>query len=271
MDLIHVNQQLCTRCGLCARVCPYVVLAVDPQTGPHVIRDKCIACGHCVAVCPTEAINNRKTPREKQLPATAPLPGEEETAYLLRARRTIRWYQKRRVSREKIAKVLDIARFAPTGSNSQGISYRVIDNRETIRAISKAVIDWEKHETANNPHVTPLFEAQIERYTKNREDSILFDAPCLIIALSSYDSPKRARENAILSMIYAQLYAPSLGLGTCWAGVFEGCVNAGWQPLLDILDLPENMTFSGGMVIGYPNYHYQRLADREPLNITWAS
>lgn len=271
MNLIQVDPARCTRCGLCARVCPYVVLEVDPANGPHVIRDTCIACGHCVAVCPTEAIDNRKSPLSRQLPATEPVLNEKTAAYFLRARRTIRWYQKRRVSREKITKILDMARFAPTGSNSQGISWLIIDNPETIRAVSKAVIEWEKQETTQNPHASPLFEAQIERFLKNKEDSILFNAPCLIIALSPYDSPKRARENAILSMIYAQLYAPSLGLGTCWAGVFEGCVNAGWSPLLNILNLTEKMTFAGGMVIGYPNYTHKRLTDRAPLNIRWAS
>lgn len=269
MSLIQVNLTQCTRCGLCARICPYVVLDVDPQKGPHVIRNKCIACGHCVAVCPTEAIDNRKSPRAKQTPPPSYVLDEKTAADFLRSRRTIRWYQKRLVPRAKVTKMLDMARFAPTGSNSQGISWLVIDHPEIISAVSNAVLTWEKEELADNQHASPLFEAQIERQTKKGEDPILFNAPCLIIALSSYDAPKRVRENAILSMIYAQLYAPVLGLGTCWAGVFESCVNAGWKPLLDILDLPENMTFAGGMVTGYPAYSYRQLVDRDPLEMRW--
>jgi len=269
MSMIQVDLTRCTRCGLCARICPYVVLEVDRQNGPHVIRDTCIACGHCVAACPTEAIDNRKSPRIKQISAPA-TPLDEKTAVdFLRARRTIRWYQKRQVPRAEISKLLDMARFAPTGSNSQGISWLVIDTPETIRAISEAVVTWEKETLATNPQTSPLLEAQVERHAKNREDPILFNAPCLIIALSSYGTPRRIRENAILSMIYAQLYAPSLGLGTCWAGVFESCVNAGWPPLLEVLDLPEKMTFAGGMVTGYPAYSFRQLVERNPLDIRW--
>lgn len=271
MDLIQVDLTRCTRCGLCARICPYVVLDVDMQKGPYVIRDNCIACGHCVAVCPEDAIDNRKSPRSGQRPAPETVLDEKTAADFLRSRRTIRWYRKRRVSRRKIEKMLDMARFAPTGSNSQGISWLIIDNPEIIHAASDAVIAWEKETLEINPHASPLFDAQIERYSKKREDSILFNAPCLVIALSRHDLPKRVRENAILCMIYAQLYAPSLGLGTCWAGVLEGCVNAKWQPLLDILDLPEDRVFAGAMVTGYPNYRHKQLVDRNPPDVRWAS
>ncbi|MDR1310918.1 MAG: nitroreductase family protein [Burkholderiaceae bacterium] len=269
MGLIALDYGKCSKCGLCVRVCPYVVLEMDPANGPRVVRDKCIACGHCVAVCPRAALDNNKAPRKNQPADTGTPFSEADSAWYLRARRTVRWYQKKPVARGKITRWLDIARFAPTASNTQGIVWLIIDNPLTIQSVARAVIAWEQSEVANNPNPFPIFEAQLDRYGRG-EDSILFGAPCLIVALSVYSSQKRARENAVLSMMYAQLHAPSLGLGTCWAGVLEACVGAGWQPLLDVLNLPPDHTFCGAMVVGYPNYRYHNLTDREPLALIWA-
>jgi nitroreductase len=70
-------------------------------------------------------------------------------------------------------------------------------------------------------------------------------------------------------LAYAELYAPSMGLGTCITGFFNGCAASGYKPLLDILNLPENMHVTGGLMVGYPKYTYRRLADRNPLQIYW--
>jgi nitroreductase len=60
----------------------------------------------------------------------------------LRSRRSIRNYQQRVVPREKILRLLDSARFAPTACNSQGVSYQVVDNPETLCRITAITIDW---------------------------------------------------------------------------------------------------------------------------------
>jgi nitroreductase len=77
------------------------------------------------------------------------------------------------------------------------------------------------------------------------------------------------RDNAYLSIAYAQLYATAIGLGTCWAGLFEYCAASGYEPLLGLLNLPENMKAVSGLMVGYPQYAYKRLVDRNPLQVTW--
>jgi nitroreductase len=74
---------------------------------------------------------------------------------------------------------------------------------------------------------------------------------------------------AIFSLAYAELYAPSIGLGTCGAGFFEVCAAAEYQPLLNLLNLPENMSVTGGIMVGYPQFTHKRMVDRNPLQITW--
>ena len=63
-------------------------------------------------------------------------------------------------------------------------------------------------------------------YSEQGLDNILRDAPHLILAMAQKDFV-RGRENSVFSLAYLELFAPSLGLGSCWAGIVEMCIFAG--------------------------------------------
>ncbi|EGO65745.1 nitroreductase family protein [Acetonema longum] len=273
MDLIQVDQEKCIKCGHCAQVCPVGVIGMG-QYGPMVSGQHCIACGHCVAICPTEALDNVHSPLAGQPPLEKmPVWDADAAARFLRSRRSVRAYQKTAVSREKIRQLLDIARFAPTASNSQGVAYRVIDHSDTLRSITAAVIDWVEKALKTPPWAGSSYEApltaQIASFRQSGKDVILRDAPCLVVAMADKSFLPTGRDNAHFSLSYAELYASSIGLGTCWAGFVEACAVANYQPLLDLLNLPENMSVTGAVMVGYPQYAYKRLVDRKPLQIVW--
>ena len=76
MTTILVDQDLCTRCGICSVVCPASIIdPADENTLPRVPEEKagmCIRCGHCEAHCPTQAILlNERTDNKVLLPAGA--------------------------------------------------------------------------------------------------------------------------------------------------------------------------------------------------------
>jgi len=98
---------------------------------------------------------------------------------------------------------------------------------------------------------------------------VLGGAPCLVIAIAAKKFLPRGRDNTHFSLAYAELYAPAIALGTCWAGYFELCATMGYQPLLSLLNLPEDMVITGGLMVGYRQYTYQRLVDRNPLQVSW--
>ena len=56
-----VNQDLCTACGLCVRVCPYDAIHADPKTKTKAVvtAAKCAGCGACAAECNQGAITMR--------------------------------------------------------------------------------------------------------------------------------------------------------------------------------------------------------------------
>ena len=269
MNMIQVDQEKCIRCGFCAEVCPMGVISMGEE-GPQATKQHCIACGHCVAVCPQAALDNVKAPLAKQLlQEKAPVLDADTAARFLRARRSIRHYKQDAVPREKILQLLDIARLAPTGGNSQGVAYHVIDNVDTLHKVTAATVDWMEELVQKDSPWAPYFVGAVDNYRKTGQDVILRDAPCLIVAITPKSFLPRGRDNTHFSLAYSELYAQAIELGTCWAGFFEGCASTGYQPLVKLLNLSEDMAVTGGLMVGYPKYTYKRLVDRNPLKVTW--
>ena len=61
----------------------------------------------------------------------------EQMLHAVKSRRTIRQYTQRRPTREELETILEAARFSPTASNAQNVSYIVISERmEELRALA---------------------------------------------------------------------------------------------------------------------------------------
>lgn len=264
MSIIQLDEAKCVRCGICVAECPALVMKMS-EKGPEEISPKsCIACGHCVAVCPHAAIDNRLTPLVQQISVEAPAFDKEAAGRFLRSRRSIRTYQKKPVPREVLKELVDMARMAPTGSNSQGISYIVVEDRKILDAAVAAIVDW----LETTPLGQSYFKSMIVAYRQNGTDTILRGAPHLVLALADQDF-RWARENSIFSLAYLELYAPVLGVGSCWAGIFEACAFSGYEPLLKLFNIPEGKKITGAVMAGYPLFRYQRLPERNPLEVTF--
>ncbi|GEA34199.1 nitroreductase family protein [Clostridium diolis] len=271
-NFIKVNSEKCTKCGLCVKICRGTLVMSD--LGPKVDRDLCIECGHCVAVCPNGALDSTKTPLDNQVQIQKEkLMDSDIAATFLRSRRSIRAFQKRDVSRDIISELLNIARFAPTACNSQGLSYHVIDNHKILHEITSIIADWteesiENGVLKNSPWVQNTVST-IAQYRNDNKDTILRDAPCLVIATVPREQKELGRDNTHFSLTYVQLYAQTLGLGTCWSGLFEYCSMAEYEPLLRLLNISKDRVVTGALLVGYPLYKFKRLVDRNPLEITW--
>lgn len=265
MGLITVNEEKCIKCGFCVEECPTSVLKMEP-TGPVEVKGgSCIACGHCVAVCPKDAMDNEKSPlaAQSEIGEMTKLSKEEAKSFL-RSRRSIRSYQNKPVEREKLLQLVEVAHFAPTASNSQGISYLIIDDKKTIEAVVEECIIWaENHQTWSK-----YLAGMIKEYRENKVDRILRNAPSIIISLADKDF-YNGRENSIFSLTYLELYAPSLGLGSCWAGVFELCARSEDSPMNKLLHIPEEKKITGCVMVGYPKHKFKRFTERLPLSVSF--
>jgi heterodisulfide reductase subunit A len=69
MEKAIVDEDRCSKCGLCVEVCPYGAITLDPKERFAVVDDvKCRACGLCANTCPSNAITVRNS-RDSQFNA----------------------------------------------------------------------------------------------------------------------------------------------------------------------------------------------------------
>jgi nitroreductase/NAD-dependent dihydropyrimidine dehydrogenase PreA subunit len=267
--LLVADPDLCTLCGICSDTCPRGIISVDGELPGVASPGNCMACGHCVAVCPEAALDNALAPLAAQPPLESfPVLDPATAAAFLRSRRSIRTYRQEPVPRETLLQLLEIARFAPSGSNSQGLSYLVVTDRDVLRHVVRLVVEWLAKEVAAGEAWTAPYAGMVEKHRATGTDVILRGAPCLIVATAPRDF-RSGHENSRYSLEYVELYATSLGLGTCWAGFFEHCAAAEGSPVPGVLGLPGDTAIVGALMVGYPRYTYQRLVDRDPLRVSW--
>ena len=269
MNLLTVDRSRCVQCGLCVSVCPRGLIRLK-EGWPSLDKPfLCVACGHCVAVCPASALDHERTPLAEQLPLRDCRRPEPESALLfLRSRRSSRCFDPKPVSRDLLRQLLKAARFAPSGGNSQGISYQVIDSRPQLRQLTASTVAWMEEPAQALSPKAPVYAQYVAMVRQGGCDSILRDAPALILGTAA-KSFARGRENTLLALEYAELYASALGLGTCWAGLLEDAAFAGYPPLLEALRLPGEKQLTGALMAGFPKIVFQRLVDRQPLDITF--
>lgn len=263
--MIMVDQEKCIQCGACVKECPTLVLSMGSAGAAVVSPENCIICGHCVAVCPSEAVDHTDTPLEGQTDLTrfAKFSAEEAERFL-RSRRSVRTYLTKAVPREELLTLVNIARFAPTASNTQGVSYIIVDDRKTLDNVVELIVDaLEKDEL-----LSKRFSFYIQAYREKGVDVVLRGAPSLVLAIAD-NGFVRGRENSVFSLAYLELYAPSLGLGSCWAGILEAFAFRENSPLLELFQIPDGKKITGAVMVGYPQYQYKRTVERNPLAVTF--
>ncbi len=274
INLFEIDPEKCSLDGCCVAACPlHIIEMQDPEAPPTPTADAqelCIECGHCVTVCPHSALSHRSM-RPEQCPSIRKdwLLDTKRTEHFLRVRRSIRAYKDQLVPREELAKLIEIARYAPTGHNYQTVEWLVLNGKDKIRAFSGLATDWMRDYIQKEPQVAEQLSLDriVNFWDRDGIDYICRDAPHVIVTHAHRDD-FTAPKSCIIALSYLELAAPSLGLGACWAGFFFGAA-AIWPPLQEALELPEDHVCLGAMMIGYPQFSYQRLPLRKSPKIIW--
>ena len=272
MKLFEVDQQTCKQDGICAAVCPIGIIDFEEGGFPSPVDEAeqlCIRCGHCVAACPTGSLSHCEMPIEQCPPVQKDLQlTAEHCEHFLRNRRSIRVYKDKPVPRADLARLIDIARYAPSGHNSQCVEWLVLDNRDELRKLSGIVADWMRWLIGNMPEFALAWhmDRTLQRWEEGN-DVFLRDAPVVIIAHAE-EGNRMAPAACTIALTYLELAVTSLGLGCCWAGYFTAAATT-FPPMKEALSLPTGHQCFGSMMVGYPKFSYHRLPMRKPPSISW--
>jgi len=256
-------------------------------------EDGCIACGQCVAICPQGAIcHSEFPPTEIRTIQVEEMPTEEQVMTLLKTRRSIRAFRDKPLAKETIERIIDGARFAPSGHNSQSTEYLVVQDRTVLNQVSAMVIEYLKFEIRRfgNPlfrtlalladrekaesgvHEIPGFKRMIQAF-ESGADPILNGAPVLL----AFHAPRTvgfADINAQLALQNASLVAYALGIGHFYTGwVVSPCrapMARAWNRRIpDLIGIPPENELHGALALGYPIPKFKNMIERKPPQIRW--
>ena len=273
MTLLIVDESKCKQDGFCVRDCPAAIIRIkDKESYPKMVpggEQFCLNCGHCVAVCPHGALSHKMVPLEDCQPIQKDLGiNAAQVVQFLRSRRSIRSFKNKPVEKEKIRRLIEIARYAPTASNTQLVEWLVFNDKDAVREFAKMSAEWARAMLKKNPNAVknPYIPGIVAAWDAGY-DAVLRGAPALVVA-SAPKTDLNGTVNLTLALSYLELAAPNMGFGACWAGLLKGAMLS-WPPLQKAIGLPEDHTHYYPMMLGYPKAKYFRLPERKEPKITW--
>lgn len=138
-------------------------------------------------------------------------------------RRSIRKYKDTSVEEDKLHKILEAARIAPSAANRQEWKFLVIKNNETRQKLVNA---------ANGQKFVGEAPVTIVACSTESERVMPCGQPAYSVDLS-------------IAVSFMILEATELGLGTCWLGAFKE------DEVKKILDIPEEIRVPAMFTLGY--------------------
>ena len=289
-SLITVDLDRCTLCKACINDCVARLFYIESDR-LHIVdefEERCIFCGHCVAVCPVDVVKLKvyDIKSTDDVYKIENLPDFQSFYNLVLKRRSIRQFKDKPIPKELIENLLDLARFSPTGSNSENVYYTIIKDKEIVAKISNIITIKVKRfaETLEDPKGREIIKARMSKEEFNlaienlpRTKAILktiergVDFWCWngeLIFIHGDLTIGGVETNSALAAAHIMLAAETLGLGTCSLGYLTFHTNQS-ETIKKIIKLPENHEVGYSLTIGYPKVKYKRVPSRKPVRVQW--
>jgi FMN reductase (NADPH) len=191
---------------------------------------------------------------------------------LLKSRRSIRAYKPDPIPDEYIQKIIEAARWAPSGGNSQPWEFIVIKKKELKDRIADLFI--KSLDSVREAELTREKEMRVPALVGETKGPGFKNAPVLILlcgdprvneAFPLVVFQKYGHEvfisNLASAFLCMQLAAKALGLGSQWVSAAGSFME---DDLNELLNIPKGVKIYDMMAVGYPAY---QLGPRSPRKI----
>ena len=158
---------------------------------------------------------------------------------LAKERYSCRYFSDKKIEQEKIDKILEAARLAPTGKNSQSQRILVLTDKEELAKLGECTpYGW------NAPLVFLICYDKDVAWKRH---------------LDNFDG---GMQDICIVTTHMMLEVTDLGLGSTWIGAFDP------RKARQIYNVPDNFEIAASLPVGYPSSeaHPSRLhSDRKPV------
>ncbi len=168
---------------------------------------------------------------------------------VIRERRSIRKYKADKIKEEDILQIIEAARLAPSGSNTQPWKFIIVKDEATKKKIVEA--DHKQEWMLQAPVFIVCVSDIRTRIEDVESEGFLEDSPKPELKLVIRD--------AAIAISYMLLEAQHLKLGTCWTGWYEQ------EEMRKALELPDYLYVSGVITLGYADEEPE-MRPRKPLD-----
>ncbi len=185
---------------------------------------------------------------------------------VIKSRRSIRKFNENPIDQEKLEKIVEAGRWAPTGSNSQSVHFTVIQNKEILSGLRDVVRDaFAEMELKEDMYIS--FKNAI---SASQKGTYIYDynAPVLIVVSNEKGYPNGIADAgcAIENMM---LEATSLGMGACWINQLHWLdENASLRNYLDQYGIAVDETICASVAVGNHDMNLNELK-RKGMRVTW--
>lgn len=290
--MIAIDKIKCTNCTLCFHECATYVIGIKKINGNKDIfiryPELCISCGHCLSVCPSDAVIHPNIPASSLTVTPKIMMDAVTMGNIILKRRTIRFYQNKKIPKDTIERLLNSAFNAGSGHNLQNENFIIIQNHEFIQEFEKLVIDivWNaglkylKKNSVISKIVQKLhgdfFKVlsscyKMIKYRKQNNEFkgiVTRNAPVLILAHGS-KSDILSPVHCSVALRNIELLAITMNLGTCWMGFLLAAALKSPVKINKMLGLDKTRRVYGAIALGYPVSKYKYLLPRNKREVRW--
>lgn len=159
---------------------------------------------------------------------------------LLKRRRSIRFYEDKKVEQDKIDALVMAALLSPTSKNRRPWEFIVVEDKEQLEKLAES---------------------------KANGSSFLKNAPLAIVVLADPEKSDVWVEDTSIATILVQMAAEAMGLGSCWVQIRERQHNEAMSAevyVQNLMKIPQSKRVEAIISIGYPN-EVKKPIDQESL------